>query len=166
MKCAAIPIFVSPGRGVNKMSRHRDPLGDLFGLQDRMNRVFDELTQRQTRGKDVPSGEIERPDWVPAADVNEYENEYVIAVDLPGIDRSSLGIETEKDRLVVRGERPTDRPDAHRGERPNGRFLRRFEVPADVDQSTVAAEYKDGVLRVRLPKRAEVSPVRVQIQVQ
>ena len=166
MKCAAIPIFVSPARGVSKMSRHRDPLSDLFRLQDRMNRVFDELTHRQTRDEHAPGVELERSDWVPAADVEEHEKEYVVAVDLPGIDHSSLGIEIEKDRLVVRGERLTGQNDVSRGERPSGRFLRRFDVPSSVDQSAMAAEYKDGVLRVRMPKLAAANAGRVRIPVQ
>ncbi len=166
MRCAAIPIFVSPVRGVSKMSRHRDPLGELFRLQDRMNRVFDELTHRQTYAENAPGAEVERPDWVPAADVEEHEKEYVIAVDLPGIDRSKLGIEIEKDRLLVRGERLTGQNDASCGERPAGRFLRRFEVPSNVDQSDMVAEYKDGVLRVRMPKRPTANARRVRIPVQ
>jgi HSP20 family protein len=165
MKCAAIPIFVSPERGVSKMSRHRNPLGDLFRLQDRMNRVFDELTHRQTRAEDAPGAKVEGPDWVPAADVEEHEKEYVVAVDLPGVDRSKLGIEIEKDRLVVRGERLTGQNDASRRERQSGRFLRRFDVPSNVDQNAMVAEYKDGVLRVRMPKRPMSNARRVRIPV-
>lgn len=165
MKCAAIPVFVSPVQGVGRMSHHRDPLSDLFRLQDRMNRVFDELTHRPARNQDASEAELEKLDWIPAADLDEYEKEYVITVDLPGIDRSNLGIEIEKDRLVIRGERPATPDGARRGERPAGRFLRRFGVPSSVDQGAIAAEYKDGVLRVRLPKRTADQAGRVRIQV-
>lgn len=148
------------------MSHYRDPLSDLFRLQDRMNRVFDELTQRQTRKEDAVGAELEKPEWVPLADVDDREQEYVVAVDLPGIDRAKLGIEIENNRLLIRGERPSDRRQEHRGERPAGRFLRGFEVPADVDQGRIDAAYKDGVLRIRLPKRSEDQAGRVRIQVQ
>ena len=166
MRCAAIPIFVSPARGVSKMSRHRDPLRDLFRLQDRMNRVFDELTHGQARNEQAPGVELERADWFPPADVEEHENEFVLIVDLPGIDRSKLGIEIEKDRLVVHGERQARQNDARHSERPKGRFLRRFDVPSNVDQSAMAAEYKDGVLTVRMPKRPVSNAGRVRIPVQ
>jgi len=143
------------------MSRHGDPLRDLFRLQDRMNRVFSELTRHQ------PSepGELEKSDWNPAADVYEYEKEYVIAVDLPGIDRSKLEIEIEKDQLLVRGERALEPDEARRRERPAGSFRRRFVVPPNVDQNTVTADYKDCVLRVRLEKRAQDKTAKVQIPV-
>jgi HSP20 family protein len=166
MKCAAIPIFVSPVSGVSKMSHHRDPLSDLFRLQDRMNRVFAELTHCQPRKHDAVVSDLETSEWVPAADFNEHEGEYVLAIDLPGIDRSKLGIEIEKDRLVVHGERPTDCNSARRGERPAGRFMRRFDVPSNVDQGGVVAEYKDGVLRVHLPKRPTDGTGRIRIEIQ
>ena len=148
------------------MSHHRNPLRELFRLQDRMNRVFDELTQNRTRHGGEEGTELERSEWVPAADVDEYEKEYVITIDLPGIDRSQLGIELEKDRLVIRGERLIDRHEARRGERPAGRFLRRFDIPSNADQAGIAADYKDGLLIVRLPKRAAETAERVRIQVQ
>lgn len=148
------------------MSRHRDPLSDLFRLQDRMNRVFDELTHRQTRDEHAPGAELEKPDWVPATDVEEHEKEYIIALDLPGIERSTLGIGIEMHRLVVRGERQVGQNDACHSERPKGHFLRRFDVPSNVDQSAIVAEYKDGVLSVRMPKRAVANTGRVRIPIQ
>ena len=150
------------------MSKRWDPIGDLVGLQDRMNRLFEEASDRRTRagGVDESEQEIERADWSPAADVYEHESEFVIALDLPGIERSALEIDLDNDRLTIRGVRVIDEENERRAECPRGRFLRRFGVPSTVDQKGIAAEYKDGVLRLRLPKRVEQKSRRVEIKVQ
>jgi len=150
------------------MSQRWNPLGDLIGLQDRMNRLFEEASERRAQAAGVESGEqeIERADFAPPADVYETDGEFVIALDLPGIERSRLEIDLDNDRLSIRGERGVDdQVNLHRAECPRGRFLRRFGVPSVVDQKGIAAEYRDGVLRVRLPKRKEQKSRRVEIKV-
>ena len=62
---------------------------DLMVQQDEMNRLFEDVTQRRARGESKPQDDLERADWIPAADVYEQENGYVIALDLPGVDRSA-----------------------------------------------------------------------------
>jgi HSP20 family protein len=131
-----------------------------------MNRLFREATERRARGDEGSEQEIEHADWIPLADVYQSEGEYVVTVDLPGIDRDALEINLDDDKLVIRGERVIENEGQQRIERPHGRFLRRFGVPATVDQQAIAAEYKDGVLRVRLPKRKEQKSRRVEIKVQ
>ena len=148
------------------MARHWDPIRDLVSLQDHMNRLFQEASARQARGEEDKDQDIEHADWTPPADVYPTEAEYVMAVDLPGIDRSALEISLDDDKLTIRGERVIENEGQHRVERPHGRFLRRFSVPATVDQTAIAAEYKDGVLRVTLPKRKEQKTRRVEIKVQ
>ena len=146
------------------MSHQWNPLHDLIHLQDRMNRLFEDTTQRRAGGKDV-SDEFERADWHPLADVFETETEYVVELDLPGINRDALEVDVDENRLTVRGARPVDSSKQHRGERPHGKFYRTFTVPKTVDQSKVTAEYKDGVLELRLPKRKEPKTQRVEIKV-
>ncbi|HEX8775796.1 MAG TPA: Hsp20/alpha crystallin family protein [Pyrinomonadaceae bacterium] len=149
------------------MSKNWNPMGDLMGLQDRMNRLFEEASERRSRaGEGSGEQEIERADWYPAADVYENETAFVIALDLPGIKRSALEIDLDNDRLSIRGARVIDEENQHRAECPRGRFLRRFGVPSVVDQKGIAAQYKDGVLRVTLPKRKEQKSRRVEIKVQ
>jgi HSP20 family protein len=139
-----------------KMTRHRfDPVRDLFGLQERMNRLFEEAAERRARtGED--EGEIERADWIPAADVYEDEREYTLALDLPGIKRDGLDVSLDDSKLVIRGERTVaEGVHARRTERPQGRFVRSFSLPEAVDRKSIAADYKDGVLLLHLPKRTE-----------
>lgn len=143
-----------------------NPLNDLVSLQDRMNRLFEDATHR--RGRDNPADEVEGADWYPAADVYENEKSYILAVDVPGIDRSTLDISVDDDTLAIRGSKPEIAGiDAtqHRRERACGKFLRSFSVPASVDQKGIKADYRDGVLQVHLPKRAERKAQRVEIKV-
>src|SRR4026207_92953 len=136
------------------MSQQWNPLQDLMVLQDRMNRLFEDATQRRNQ-TETAGDEFERADWTPAADINETETSYLIAMDLPGIDREALEIDVDDNRLMVRGTRPINETRQHRSERPRGKFLRTFSVPGSVDQGRIGAEYKDGVLQIRLPKRGE-----------
>jgi HSP20 family protein len=144
------------------MSQQWNPLQDLMVLQDRMNRLFEDATQR--RGNH-PDDEFEHADWTPAADIYETESGYQIAIDLPGIDRDALAIDIDEGRLVVKGTRTIGESKQHRTERPRGKFLRTFSVPASVDQAKIGAEYKEGVLHIRLPKRSEQKPKKIDIKI-
>lgn len=147
------------------MAHHWDPIRDLFTLQERMNRLFEDATQRRTR--DNGDSEIERADWTPAADVYDQETEFVVMIDLPGIDRDSLDISIDDNSLHVRGTRKLEEDAHQRVERSHGSFMRKFgPLPTSIDQDGVKAKYADGVLRVTLPKRAEQKARRVEIKVQ
>ena len=144
------------------MSQQWNPLQDLMVLQDRMNRLFEDATQRRGQGTD---DEFERADWTPAADIYETDSGYLIAMDLPGIDREALELDVQDNRLIVKGTRAITEPKQHRRERPRGKFLRTFSVPGSVDEAKIGAEYKDGVLNIRLPKRSEQKPKRIDIKI-
>ena len=148
------------------MPRHRfDPVRDLFTLQDRMNRLFEEAADRRAQA-DEPEGEIERADWIPAADVYEDEREYALALDLPGIERDKLEDNLDDGRLVIRGDRAAvEGLHARRAERPQGRFVRTFSLPDAVDRASISADYKDGVLLLHHPKRDEQQGRRLKIDV-
>lgn len=145
------------------MSQQWNPLQDLMVLQDRMNRLFEDATQR--RGERGAGDEFERADWTPASDIYETEAGYLIAMDLPGINREALEIDVDDNRLVIKGTREVSESKQHRSERPRGRFVRTFSVPASVDQGKIGAEYKDGVLHLRLPKRTEQKPKKIDIKI-
>jgi HSP20 family protein len=152
------------------MGRGWDPLRDLVVLQDRMNRLFEEAAERRSRGggggETEQERDIEHVDWTPAADVYDREQEYLIAVDVPGIERESLDISLDNESLSIRGARNVDEDGQQRRERPHGRFLRKYgPLPPTVDQDAIRAEYKDGVLLVHLPKRKVEPSRRVEIKV-
>lgn len=147
------------------MSRQWNPLQDLMVLQDRMTRLFEDVTQRGVPSENQRGDEVETADWYPAADIAENDNQYVITVDLPGIDRSTLEISVDDNRLAIRGLRTIATPANQRVERPRGRFLRSFGVPSSVDQSKIGADYKDGVLSVILPKLTEQKAKKIEIKI-
>jgi HSP20 family protein len=154
-----------------------NPLHDLVSLQDRMNRLFEDASQRRASERRPRAGspcwvqetgkndELEEADWYPAADVYEGEAEYTVAIDVPGIDRATLDISVDDNRLTIKGSRAGEDSIEHRGECPRGKFLRTFSVPALVAQDSIKADYKDGVLRVHLPKRADRKAQRVEIKI-
>ena len=149
----------------SRMTKHWDPIRDLVTLQERMNRLFEDATERRAHVDE--ENDIERADWTPAADVYNRETEYVIVIDLPGIDRDALDISIDDNRLWVRGTRTIEQDTRQRMERPQGNFLRKFgPLPPTIDQQGIKADYKDGVLRLTLPKRAEQKSRRVEIKVQ
>ncbi len=147
------------------MSKQWNPLRDLVVLQDRMNRLFEDTTERRARVSPEEGDAIETADWYPAADVYDRAGAYLIAVDLPGIDRTTLDISLDDNRLTIRGARAVETVATVRSERPTGRFLRTFSVPTLIDQEGIKAEYKDGVLELRLPKRKEEQAKRIRIKV-
>jgi HSP20 family protein len=147
-----------------KVMTHWNPLHDLVTLQDRMNRLFEDASQRHAE-RNV-SQEMEGADWYPPADVSETEAEYTIAVDLPGIDRGALDISVDENRLTIKGTRGNaEEVKQHRSECPRGNFIRTFTVPGVVDQGKITASYKDGVLRVALPRKAQRQSQKVEIKV-
>jgi HSP20 family protein len=150
---------------IERMSQQWNPLQDLMMLQDRMNRLFEDATQRRARNDSTTRDKFERADWTPAADIYETEENYLIAIDLPGVTRKALELDVDDNRLVVKGARIVEESTKHQTERPRGKFLRTFIVPGSVDQAQIGAEYKDGVLQVRLPKRKEQKSKRVEIKV-
>jgi HSP20 family protein len=143
------------------MAQQWNPLQDLVVLQDRMNRLFEDATQRRAN---TDGDEFERADWTPAADIYETESGYAIALDLPGISRDAVEIDVDDNRLIVKGTRNVE-PSKHRNERPRGRFVRTFSIPGSVDQGGIGADYKDGVLQIRLPKRQEQKAQKITIKV-
>ena len=144
------------------MAQQWNPLQDLMTLQDRMNRLFEDATQR--RANTESGDEFERADWTPPADIYDSESGYRIAIDLPGVNRETVEIDVDDNRLIVKGTRVVEES-RHRSERPRGKFLRTFSIPGTVDQGGIGAEYKDGVLQIHLPKRQEQKAQKVVIKV-
>ena len=153
------------------MGHKWDEWRDYVTLQERMNRLFEDTARRHENRDEGREAELERADWTPASDIYETESEFRIEIDLPGIERAALEVSIDDNRLTVRGERAaaTDGGKRRGGNsgRPFGRFLSRFgPLPPTVDQKNIAADYRDGVLSLRLPKRTEQKTGRVKIAVQ
>lgn len=143
-----------------------DPFRDMASLHERVDRLFEETLGR-LRGELGES--FEGATWTPAVDVVETENELVLKADLPGIDPKDVEINVENDTLSLRGERKYEKDvkekDYRRLERAYGSFVRSFTLPGTVDSEKIAAEYKNGVLEIKLPKRAEAKPKQIKVAV-
>jgi HSP20 family protein len=105
--------------------------------------------------------------WNPAVDVFENDNEIVIKAELPGMNAKDIEVKFENNVLVLKGERrfekETKEENYHRIEREYGTFSRAFTVPFAVKSENVTAEYKDGVLKVVLPKKEEIKPKPIKV---
>ena len=141
-----------------------DPFRDLNILQDRMNRLFDDAGAGRAWRSDEPSATTT---WSPAVDIFETEAEIVVKAELPGMDRKDITLNLEKNVLTLKGERrfqkETKEDNYHRIERSYGGFSRSFSIPATVDDERINAEYKDGVLKILLPKKEQAKPKQIRI---
>jgi HSP20 family protein len=144
-----------------------EPFRDLVSLQERMNRLFDE----SFRGINRTSGEEDWVGgaWAPAVDIYEQNGNIVLKAELPGVDPKDVDVRVENNILTLRGERKLDnevkRENYHRVERAYGTFTRSFTLPNVVDTEKIKAEYKDGLLRMTLPKKDEARPKQISINV-
>jgi HSP20 family protein len=105
--------------------------------------------------------------WNPAVDIFENENEIVIKAELPGMEAKDVEVKIEDNVLTLRGERrfekETKEENYHRVEREYGRFSRAFSLPVAVEEEKITAEFKNGLLKIVLPKKAEVKPKTIKI---
>jgi len=106
--------------------------------------------------------------WSPSVDIFETANELVLKADLPEVNLGEIEVRVEDQTLTIKGERKFERDENNRGyhriERSYGVFERSFTVPTSVDAEKVAAEYKNGVLTVKLPKKEAAKPRQVKIE--
>jgi len=139
-----------------------DPFRDLNMLQDRMNRLFDDAGRPWRT--DEPAATTS---WSPSVDIFETEGEIVVKAELPGMDRKDIQLNLENNVLSLRGERKfqkeTKDDNYHRIERSYGVFSRAFSIPATVDEERIRADYKDGVLKIVLPKKDQAKPKQIKI---
>lgn len=141
-----------------------DPFHELEDMSARLNRLMG-----QPGARVADSGQMTVADWTPAIDVTETDAEYLIKADLPAVKKEDVAVEIRDGVISVRGERQQEKEEKgkrlHRVERSYGVFERRMGVPADVDPTKVAAEFKDGVLQVHLPKSPTSRPQTVAVKI-
>lgn len=152
---------------MTRMLTRFDPFRDLATLQDRIDRLFDESLGRVR--SDQGSEDLERTTWAPAVDILETDNDIVLRADLPGVNPKDVDISVQNGTLTLKGERRFEsdvkEDNFRRVERIYGSFIRSFALPQSVDAEKVDAEYHNGVLEVKLPKRPESKPKQVKVAV-
>jgi HSP20 family protein len=135
-------------------------------FQQRMNRMFENMfgpLYRPATGADTFTG------WMPSCDIYETASELVLKAELPEVKKENVKINVEGNVLEITGERKfeeeTTRENYHRVERNYGQFLRSFTLPTSVDPTKIVAEFKEGILRVTLPKHQGARPRQIEVKV-
>ena len=142
-----------------------EPLRELSTLQNEVNRLFNTVFDTPATGGST--GSLRR--WMPAMDLVETQDHFVLRADLPGLTEQDVNIELEDNVLTVSGERRAEHEDQkegyHRVERAFGSFSRTLTLPKGVDAEAISASFDKGVLEVRVPKPEARKPRRISIAV-
>lgn len=107
--------------------------------------------------------------WTPAVDIEEDDKQYMVSVDLPGLDKKEVDIKIENDVLTISGEKKSEQKQEgknyHRTERYYGKFERSFRLSDDVNKELIEANFKNGVLHISLPKSEKAKPRQIEVKV-
>jgi HSP20 family protein len=144
---------------------NQDSFRELANFSDRLNRALEgHGTLRGDRQESMALA-----DWAPVVDVLETESEFLLVVELPGVDKTDVKVSVEAGVLTLAGNREQEKEAKgvwyHRVERAYGRFARTFTVPDLVDEERLTAEFRNGLLIVRLPKSEKAKPRSIDVRV-
>lgn len=140
------------------------PLRDMWDLEERVSRAFRDLMPRQPQEEGLTGG------WEPAVDVFENAKGFVMKAELPEVEEKDVHVSMEGNILTITGERKREEEikedHYHRTERHFGSFCRSFTLPDSVDRDHIRATFKGGVMKLELPKKEEVKPKEIKIEVE
>jgi len=143
-----------------------NPFKEMEELQDRMAKLFGLTPARTTDGEKETMTVSE---WAPTVDITEDDREYLVKADLPEVKKEDVKVTVENGVLTITGERKFEKEEKdkkyHRIERSYGNFLRSFMLPDAADGAKASAEFKDGVLKVHLPKSEKAMPKAVEVKI-
>ena len=138
-----------------------NPMREMDTMRERMNALFDNVFSRRQETEEGLWG------WSPAVDLYEDDSKYVVKAELPGVEKENIQINLTGRVLSLRGERGDDKEikeeKVYRRECSYGRFERTFTLPAEVDPDSIKADYKDGVLKIEIPKPEEQKPKQISV---
>lgn len=148
------------------ISRTRwNPYKDRDEFENRLATMLDAREATGNGGKEA----LTVAQWSPLVDITEEEKEYLIRAELPDMKKEDVRLTVENGVLTISGERKFEKEEKgrkyHRIERAYGSFVRSFSLPEDADGSKVAADFKDGLLQVHLPKSVKATPKAIEITV-
>lgn len=141
-----------------------NPVRDMFSFRNRINHMFDDFFYPINRDE----VELSMGNWNPVVDIYDNDDNIVIKAELPGIDKEGIEIDVKDRVLTLKGERSSENEvkddNYYRRERSFGKFERAFTLPADVDPDKIKADFKDGVLKIDIPKPEKQKPRQITIQ--
>jgi HSP20 family protein len=144
-----------------------NPIREMEALQNHLLRAFHQNTH-PSAGSDSRQS-LTTTEWTPTVDISEDANQYLIKAELPEVKREDVKVTVENGVLTLKGERLFEKDEKdtkyHRIERSYGSFMRSFTMPDDADADKVTAEFKDGVLHVKLPKSEAKKPRQIEVLV-
>ncbi len=142
-----------------------DPFINMTNLQNRINRIFDDVA----RSRDVED-DINIYTWKSAVDIYDDKDSMVITVELPGAEKKDISVEIKDNIISIKGERVSDKEvkeeNYYRKERDYGSFHRAFTLPSAVSSDKVMAKFKDGLLKIEIPKPEKDKPKLVSVNVE
>jgi HSP20 family protein len=145
-----------------------EPVRELNTIQNEMNRLFNTFFEAPPSGGGGNGGNLSRR-WIPAMDLVETDDDFVLRADLPGLTENDVHIELEDNVLTISGERKAEHEERKEGyyrvERSSGTFSRSLTLPEGVDPAGVRANFDRGVLEVRIAKPEQRKPRKVAINV-
>ena len=139
---------------------HYSPLRNLLSWHTEFDDLF----------RDFFQGRADRAAWIPAVDIEEQDDSYLVTADVPGLTEKEIKVTLHDGVLTLHGERKAEKEDkdqkggSRRIERTYGTFSRSFTLPRGTDPDKVKAAYKDGVLTVTVPKAEEVKPKEIEVK--
>jgi HSP20 family protein len=140
-----------------------NPMRDVFGFGHRMNHLFDDVFRPVAR----EDGRLSMWNGYPTVDIYDNDENIVITAELPGINKTDIVIDVKDGVLTLKGERSFDNEVKEEKyycrERTFGKFQRAFRLPADVDPEKINADYKDGILKIDIPKPEEQKPKKITV---
>jgi HSP20 family protein len=143
-----------------------DPFREIEAMRNQFTRLLGERLPLSRYGG---GEELGLTDWLPPVDIIEDSKEYTVKVELPGLTKENVKVTVEDGVLEITGERKEEKEEKdkkhHRIERSYGSFRRSFTLPEDSSGEKVSAEFKDGVLKVHLPKDQTAKPKSVEVKV-
>jgi HSP20 family protein len=143
-----------------------NPLKELEEMEKRLSTIFG----RPAIGTNGESKEaMSVTEWTPLVDITEDDKEYLVKAEIPEMKNEDITINVHDDVLTVSGERRYEKEEKakkfHRVERAYGGFMRSFGLPENADGSKISAEYKDGVLKVHLPKSEQAKKKAIEVKI-
>jgi HSP20 family protein len=146
-----------------------EPVREINTIQSEMNRLFNTLFESPGQSGNGTTGGSSLRRWIPAMDLVETDDDFVLRADLPGLSEEDVNIELEDNVLTISGERKAEHEERKEGyyrvERSSGTFSRSLTLPEGVDPDAVRASFDRGVLEVRVPKPEAKKPRKVAISV-
>jgi len=144
-----------------------DPFRDLGTFENRLEKF---LSRSSKTGNGGNKEAMTLTQWAPLVDITEDDKEYLVKAELPELKKEEVKVTVENGELTISGERKFEKEEKgkkyHRIERSYGSFLRSFTLPEGVSGNKVVADFRDGVLRIHLPKDEKAKPKAIEVKVQ